>query len=103
LSVCLIFSKFNVTIIPNNEPIKLPATPIKDPIIINILKIEKSDVPIVLRIAISFDLFLTKIKRHVITLNAATIIINDRIINITFLSIDRVSKKKALTCFQSLE
>ena len=30
------FSKFNVTIIPNNDPIKLPATPIKDPIIIEI-------------------------------------------------------------------
>ena len=62
MSICLIFSKFNVTIIPINEPIKLPATPIKDPMIINILKIEISDVPIVLRIAISFDLFLTGIK-----------------------------------------
>ena len=42
--------------------------------------------PIDFRTAISFVLFLTKIVNPEIILNVATIIINERIINITFLS-----------------
>ena len=44
-------------------------------------------------IAISFVLFLIKIVNPDIILNAATIIINVRIINITFLSIFKALKK----------
>ena len=46
--------------------------------------------------AISFDLFLIKIVKTEIILNAATIIIKVRIINITFRSTFRASKKLLL-------
>ena len=42
--------------------------------------------PIDFKIAISFVLFFTSIVKPEIILKAATIIINDKIINITFLS-----------------
>ena len=57
-------------------------TPIKK----NILIIDLFKTPIDFKIAISLVLFLTKIVNPDIILNAATIIIKDRIINITFLS-----------------
>ena len=56
------------------------------PIKKNILIIELFKTPIDLSIAISLVLFFTKIVNPDIILNAATIIIKDRIINITFLS-----------------
>ena len=57
-------------------------TPIKK----NILIIELFKTPIDFNIAMSFVLFFTKIVRPEIILNAATIIIKDKIINMTFLS-----------------
>ena len=51
-----------------------------------ILIIDLFKTPIDFKIAISLVLFLTKIVKPEIILNAATIIINDKIINITFLS-----------------
>ena len=48
--------------------------------------IELFNTPIDFNIAISLVLFLTKIVRPEIILKAATIIIKDKIINITFLS-----------------
>ena len=50
-------------------------------------------IPKVLKIAISFVLFLTKIVNPEIILKAATIIINVKIINITFLSTFNAPKK----------
>ena len=58
----------------------------------NILHIELFKKPIDLNMAISSDLFLIKIVRTEIRLKAATIIINVRIINITFLSTLSASK-----------
>ena len=52
----------------------------------NIFIIDLFSTPMDLRIAISLVLFFTKIVKPEIMLNAATIIINDNIINITFLS-----------------
>ena len=49
--------------------------------------------PKVLRIAISLVLFLTKIVKPEIILKAATIMINVKIINITFLSTFNAPKK----------
>ena len=61
----------------------------------NILHIELFKKPIDLNMAIS-DLFLIKIVRTEIILKAATIIINVRIINITFLSTLSASKMSYL-------
>ena len=49
--------------------------------------------PIDFNIAISLVLFLTRIVKPEIMLNAATMIINDSIINITFLSTFRAEKR----------
>ena len=61
----------------------------EDPIITptkNIFTIDLFKTPIDFKIAISRVLFLTKIVKPEIILKAATIIIKDNIINITFLS-----------------
>ena len=58
--------------------------------------------PIVLNIAISLVLFLTRINKLVITLNAAIKIIRDKIINMTVRSTFNASKNVPLTSFQSL-
>ena len=60
---------------------------------IKIIHIELFKKPIDLKIAISFDLFLIIIVKTDIILNAATIIIRVRIINITFRSKLSASKK----------
>ena len=57
--------------------------PIITPIKKNIFTIDLFKTPIDFRIAISLVLFLTKIVSPEIILNAATIIIRDRIMNIT--------------------
>ena len=56
------------------------------PIRKKIFTIDLFNTPIDFRIAISLVLFLTKIVKPEIILKAATIIINDKIINITFRS-----------------
>ena len=68
--------------IPNNVAI----VPIEKPTIKKIFIIDLFSTPIDFKIAISLVLFLTKIVNPEIILNAATIIIKDSIINITFLS-----------------
>ena len=60
----------------------------------NILTIDLFKTPIDFNIAISRVLFLTKIVNPDIMLKAATIIINDKMINITFLSIFNAENKE---------
>ena len=60
--------------------------PIVTPVKKNILTIDLFKTPIDFKIAISRVLFLTKIVKPEIILNAATIIIKDSIIKIIFLS-----------------
>ena len=67
-------------------PIIVAKNPIKNPIKKNIFRIEKLETPIDFNIAISLVLFFTKIVRPEIMLKAATMIIKDNIMNITFLS-----------------
>ena len=78
------------TYFENNTPSSIPKNvadvPITKPTRKNIFLIEEFLTPIDLSIAISLVLFLTNIVKPEIILNAATIIIKDKIINITFLS-----------------
>ena len=97
----LIFSKLMVIIEPNKAPIIVPPTPIIDPTSKNILKILLLSAPIVLSKAISLDLFLTRINKLVMTLNAATIMINESMRNITVLSVDSTIQKDSFISFQS--
>ena len=75
---------------PNGPPIIIPKivalVPIVKPTKKKIFLIELFVTPIDLRLPISLVLFFTKIVRPDIILNAATIIIKERMINITFLS-----------------
>jgi hypothetical protein len=82
----------NVT--PNIIPKKVAEVPIMTPIKKNILIIDLFKTPIDFKIAISLVLFLTKIVNPDIILNAATIIIKDNIINITFLSTFNAENKE---------
>ena len=86
--------------IPSITPKIVPVIPIKDPIIKKIFEIENFDMPIVLKIAISLVLFLTKIVMPVTILNAATIIIRVKIINITLRSTNKASKNVLLLSIQ---
>ena len=90
LKVLLKNSRIFSTYIENNTPKIIPnkvaKDPIKKPTIKKILEIDLFKTPIDLSIAISLVLFLTKIVKPEIILNAATIIISDKIINTTFLS-----------------
>ena len=67
--------------------------PIVNPVRKKILAIDDLLIPIVLRIAISFVLFFTKMVSPEIILKAATIIIKVKIMNITFLSTFKAPKK----------
>ena len=82
----------NVT--PNIMPKIVAEVPIMTPIKKNILIIDLFKTPIDFKIAISLVLFLTKIVNPDIILNAATIIIKDNIINITFLSTFNAENKE---------
>jgi len=77
---------------PRTTPKIVPVIPMKDPIIKKIFAIENFDIPSVLKIAISLVLFLTKIVIPVTILNAATIMIRVKIINITLRSTSNASK-----------
>ena len=78
-------------------PINIPKNVAVDPIIIptrkNILIIELFKTPIDFNIAISLVLFLTNIVKPDMILKAATIIIKDKMINITFLSTFKAENK----------
>ena len=67
-------------------PNKVAVVPIIMPTKKNIFMIDLFNTPIDFKIAISLVLFFTNIVRPEIILKAATIIISDKIINITFLS-----------------
>ena len=86
LKNCRIFSIYSENKTPNIIPDKVASDPIEKPTIKNIFEIDLFRTPMDLRIAISLVLFLTSIVKPEIILKAATIIINERIINITFLS-----------------
>ena len=80
------FSTYKENITPKKIPKKVAVVPIITPTKKNIFVIDLFKTPIDLSIAISLVLFLTQIVSPEIILKAATIIINDKIINITFLS-----------------
>ena len=77
---------YNENKTPKIIPNKVAKDPIKKPIIKKIFEIDLFWTPIDLSIAISLVLFLTNIVNPDIILKAATIIISERIINMTFLS-----------------
>ena len=71
---------------PKKIPKIVAEVPIITPTKKNILIIDLFNTPIDFKIAISLVLFFTKIVNPEIILNAATIIISDKIINMTFRS-----------------
>ena len=86
LKNCLKFSTYIEKITPNRIPKIVADVPIITPTKKKILTIDLFKTPIDFKIAISRVLFFTKIVKPEIMLKAATIIIKDNIINITFLS-----------------
>ena len=92
-SSILNFSIFIENKTPMIIPVIVAKKPIVNPVRKKIFVIEVLLTPKVLSIAISFVLFLTKIVNPDIILNAATIIISVKIINITFLSTFNAPKK----------
>ena len=89
----LIFSIFMENKIPKIIPLNVAKKPMVNPVKKNVFFIDLLLKPKVLRIAISFVLFLISIVKPEIILNAATTIIRERIINITFLSTLRALKR----------
>ena len=81
---------------PNITPDKVDKNPIVKPVKKNDFIIELLESPSVLKIAISLVLFFIKIVSPEIILNAATIIISVKIVNITFLSIFKALKNDLL-------
>ena len=81
---------------PIVTPVIVASNPIVNPVRKKTFAIEFLLIPKVLSMAISFVLFLTKIVKPEIILKAATIIINVKIINITFLSTFNAPKKTYL-------
>ena len=91
-----IFSMYRENKTPNIIPNNVANDPIKKPTIKKIFEIDLFKTPIDLSIAISLVLFLTKIVKPEMILKAATIIINESIINITFLSTLRAENNDLL-------
>ena len=89
----LTFSIFDENITPKIIPIIVAKKPIVKPVKKKDFFIEVLFKPKVFKMAISLVLFLINIVRPEIILNAATIIINVSIINITFLSTFKALKK----------
>ena len=78
---------------PKKTPKRVAVVPITNPTRKKIFFIDVFLTPIDFRIAISLVLFFTKIVKPDIILKAATIIISDKIMNITFLSTFRAEKR----------
>ena len=91
---CLKFSTYIEKVTPRIIPKIVADDPIITPTKKNILIIDLFRTPIDFKIAISRVLFLTKIVNPEIILKAATIIIKDKIINITFLSTFKAEKRE---------
>ena len=89
----LIFSIFMENKIPKIIPLNVAKKPMVNPVKKNVFFIDLLLKPKVLRIAISFVLFLISIVKPEIILNAATTIIRERITNMTFLSTLRALKR----------
>ena len=94
LKNCLKFSTYSENVTPKKIPNIVAEVPIITPIKKKILTIDLFKTPIDFNIAMSLVLFLTKIVNPDMILNAATIIINDKIINITFLSTFNAENKE---------
>ena len=97
------FKVFNEPFSDENEAIVAPApgkTPIKKPEKKKIRIIEDLENPIVLKIAISWVLFLTNITKPEIMFSAAIRTTNDHIMNIAFLSTSNAERKEFEACFQ---
>ena len=90
----LTFSIYIENVTPKIIPNKVADDPIITPTKKKIFVIDLFKTPIDFNIAISRVLFLTNIVKPDIILNAATIIINDKIINITFLSTFKAENKE---------
>ena len=88
------FSIYRENITPKKIPKIVAVVPIITPTRKNIFIIDLFKTPIDLSIAMSLVLFFTKIVSPEIILKAATIIINDKIINITFLSTFKAENKE---------
>ena len=94
LKNCLKFSTYSENVTPKKIPKIVAEVPIITPIKKKILTIDLFKTPIDFKIAISLVLFLTKIVNPDIILKAATIIIKDKIINITFRSTFKAEKRE---------
>ena len=88
------FSIYKENITPKKTPNKVADVPIIVPTKKNILVIDLFNTPIDFKIAISRVLFFTKIVKPEIILKAATIIIKDKIINITLRSTFNAENKE---------
>ena len=88
------FSIYRENITPKKIPKNVAVVPMMIPIKKNIFIIDLFKTPIDFSMAISLVLFLTKIVSPEIILKAATIIIKDKIINITFLSTFNAENKE---------
>ena len=88
------FSIYKENITPKKIPKKVAEVPIITPTKKKIFVIDLFSTPIDLRIAISRVLFLTRIVSPEIMLKAATIIISDKIINITLRSTFKAEKRE---------
>ena len=94
LKNCLKFSIYNENVTPKKIPKIVAEVPIITPIKKKIFIIDLFNTPIDFKMAISLVLFLTNIVNPEIILKAATIIIKDKIINITFLSTFKAEKRE---------
>lgn len=87
------FSTYNENTTPKIIPKIVAVVPIKNPTRKKTFIMDLFNTPIDFKIAISLVLFLTSIVRPDIILKAATIMIRESIINITFLSTLRAENK----------
>ena len=94
LKNCLKFSTYSENVTPKKIPKIVAEVPMINPIKKKIFTIDLFKTPIDFKIAISLVLFLTKIVRPDIILKAATMIIKDKIINITFRSTFNAEKRE---------
>ena len=90
----LMFSIYKENITPKKIPKKVAEVPIITPTKKKIFIIDLFSTPIDLRIAISRVLFLTRMVKPEMMLKAATIIISDKIINMTLRSTFKAEKRE---------
>ena len=88
------FSTYIEKVTPKIIPKIVADVPIITPTKKNIFNIDLFKTPMDFKMAISRVLFLTNIVNPEIMLNAATIIINDKMINITFLTTFKAEKRE---------